>query len=422
MKRRTFLKGISSVAALSLLPSRAEAQSTYNGPLYVFVHAGGAWDPTIFCDPKASNRSVDLKKLKTSKSGSNIKYPDLGTNDYRFSQFFDTYGEKLLIINGINAQTNGHVTGARYAATGRLLDGNPSLSALLAAIHMPKSPLAFMGSGGYAGTKGIVPKISIPSSDTLAQMVSPNVQTFDSTNKAITFYPKNTYESMLSLRQMRMNRLKERQSLESVRRSIAQFSDTHLNRKELKKIMQYMPADMNSHPKRDNEIFTKGRIAIAGYKAGLTVSVNLSIGGFDTHGDNDKSQIKALCRYFEGIDLLMQEAQTQGIENDIVIMMVSEFGRSPNYNSQNGKGHGTTTSYMVMGKGFVGNRVVGHTDDDFNFLKVDPRTLKPNVNGVHITPEHVHKALREKLGIASHPLASKTFPLGPTVETLPLFL
>jgi len=66
-----------------------------------------------------------------------------------------------------------------------------------------------------------------------------------------------------------------------------------------------------------------------------------------------------------------------------------------------------------------GNRVVGHTDELHNALKVNPKTLKPDQSkGVNILPSHVHLALRQYLGLEG--FANEAgFRLD--VESLPLF-
>ena len=49
---------------------------------------------------------------------------------------------------------------------------------------------------------------------------------------------------------------------------------------------------------------------------------------------------------------------------------------------------------------YLGNRVVGITDGLHNALKINPSTLqRDDIDGVRLYPKHVHKALRNYLGI-----------------------
>jgi hypothetical protein len=54
---------------------------------------------------------------------------------------------------------------------------------------------------------------------------------------------------------------------------------------------------------------------------------------------------------------------------------------------------------MAMGAGVQGNRVIGGTDDHVQALKVDPVSLALSENGVTLTPEHIHVALRQMAGV-----------------------
>ena len=79
----------------------------------------------------------------------------------------------------------------------------------------------------------------------------------------------------------------------------------------------------------------------------------------------------------------------------------SDFGRTPHYNSDNGKDHWPIGSVIVMEKNVAWtNRSVGLTDEGHNALSINPSTLeRDDQNGTIIYPKHVHKALRRHLGI-----------------------
>ena len=101
---------------------------------------------------------------------------------------------------------------------------------------------------------------------------------------------------------------------------------------------------------------------------------------------------------------VMDEAERQGIADKVIVLVGSEFGRTPYYNEDLGKDHWPITSMMLMGPGITGGRVIGGTDDEFLARTVDPVTLALDPSGVHITPAHINAALRELAGIADDPL------------------
>ena len=100
----------------------------YTGKLFVFVQAQGGWDPTSFCDPK-TNVSGELKINHWADSdeireAGNIRYAPFGDNQ----TFFEKYYRRMLVINGVDAQTNSHTAGVVHnlerAHFGRLSDNH----------------------------------------------------------------------------------------------------------------------------------------------------------------------------------------------------------------------------------------------------------------------------------------------------------
>jgi uncharacterized protein (DUF1501 family) len=160
-----------------------------------------------------------------------------------------------------------------------------------------------------------------------------------------------------------------------------------------------------------NPLVRQAQLALAAFKAGLSVSANLTLGGFDTHGDHDDSHYPRLQELLEGVDFIVEEGERQGLSDRLVVVVGSDFGRTPHYNDGNGKDHWSITSMLLMGPGIKGDRVIGTTDEGHRPIEVDPKTLAPAPGkGVRITPEHVHEALRKLAGIDGSDVAAH-FPL-----------
>ncbi|MDQ7042081.1 MAG: DUF1501 domain-containing protein [Sulfurimonas sp.] len=442
MLRRNFLKYTSVVAAMALFPNTLSA-ATNSAPLWVFVQASGGWDPTSFCDPKgyldedldsnsnptsaAMNRSFANADIATSTSAPAIKYAPVGgrvdnnavdnsNQYYQFSTFFDTYGSELLVVNGIDTQTNGHDAGRRYMMSGKLSEGFPALSALIAGIRMPSSPLAFITGGGYDETFGVVAGTRLNNMNAINELAFVNRY-----NDTINYLHKNDFERLQAANAARTQRTISSQKLESVKKLAQQYGLAHSGSNELEKLVEFLPDDINTHPDRNNTVFSQGRFAMAGYKAGLTASVNISIGGFDTHGNHDANHIPRLARLLKGVDLLKQEAINQGIADNVIFVIGSEFGRTPSYNGGNGKDHWSVSSMMFMGKGIQGGRVIGASTHGHDALKINPITLEEDANGINITYAHINKAMRKFAQIQDDNLITQYYPLPGTLEDLDIF-
>ena len=158
------------------------------------------------------------------------------------------------------------------------------------------------------------------------------------------------------------------------------------------------------------------QIALLAFKSGVSVSADLLHGGFDTHENHDVEQAALLAYLTDAIDYLWTYAETLDLADRLVVVIASDFGRTPHYNEDNGKDHWPISSVVVMEKNTSwGNRVVGETDEGHNALAINPSTLRADTNGTIIYPKHVHKALRRYLGVESHPVVSP-FPLNQTED------
>jgi len=100
----------------------------------------------------------------------------------------------------------------------------------------------------------------------------------------------------------------------------------------------------------------------------------------------------------------------------------SEFGRTPGYNSGNGKDHWSVSSMMFMGRGIKGGRILGSSTHRHSAKKVNATTLDNDDNGIEITYAHINKALRKLAGIESNKLITQYYPLSGEIEDLNLFV
>lgn len=92
--------------------------------------------------------------------------------------------------------------------------------------------------------------------------------------------------------------------------------------------------------------------------------VTLSIGGWDTHSSNFKTLKKQLPEVDRGVANLVQDLHDRGMENDVVVVMWGEFGRTPKINgSDAGRDHWSPAmSAMVAGGGLKMGQAVGATN------------------------------------------------------------
>jgi uncharacterized protein (DUF1501 family) len=413
--RRDFLKLCGLVGLGLAVPFRpsvacaaAKKDEPYAGPYYVVFNASGGWDTTYLMDPKGINginrlyKEGDILTKGAHKYAPNKKHAKGGMCN---EDFYAEFGNELLTLNGLDYSVNNHSPGARYMATGKLDSlAYPTFAALVAACRGPDCPLAFLTFGNYSATGNLVAMSRIPYLPSLRKIASTDaVEGNDRAPYHDQFVLDRIEQALREVHEASASR----PQLPRAERGGNMLYAAQVSSKALQRVTQYIPKTI---PK--DRLSQQAEIALASFKAGVCVSANLDIGQFDSHANNDRDQMKLIPEFLAGISYLVRRAGELKVRDQLVVVIQSEMGRTPNYNAGNGKDHWSIGSAMFLGRGIKGNRVIGATDEKQFALPLDPQTLKPSKDrGIRVRPEHIHESLRLLSGVADHPLCKK-FPLG----------
>jgi uncharacterized protein (DUF1501 family) len=187
--------------------------------------------------------------------------------------------------------------------------------------------------------------------------------------------------------------------LPKIRESMRTLYTARSGSNELKLLQQYLP-----DPLPDGPLQSQAAVALAAYRAGIAISANLSIGGFDTHGNHDDGHFPRLQQVVEGLDYILDQVEQLGIADKVFVAVGSDFGRTPGYNDGNGKDHWPITSMMFAGAGVAGNRVLGATSERHGGFGFDLGSLQPVLNdeAPRLHPGHINKTLRAHAGLSEH--------------------
>ena len=111
LTRRRFIQGLTAAAASGMLAGvsgRANGATTYTGKFLINLQLTGGLDVTSFGDPKTNvvGKPVINNWAKTDSTlqAGNIPYAPFAANQ----KFFEKYYRDILLINGVDAQTNSH--------------------------------------------------------------------------------------------------------------------------------------------------------------------------------------------------------------------------------------------------------------------------------------------------------------------------
>ena len=426
MRRRTILKGLLGFAGTAVTGLRMPLVNAadYQGKLFVFVQADGGWDPTSFCDPKTNtpgepviNHWAEQDEIHTA---GNIPYAPFANNE----AFFDKYYRRMLVINGVDAQTNSHTVGVVHNWSGRNSEGYPTTTALLSAHYAYDQPVSYLSFGGYAETGGVARYTRLNNADLLRNIAQPAV----TGDPAWRFVSKEDWAAIRVRQASRASRLvaepellptaaRNRQLYESAFGSVGglkAYADAIPPEEELEQPVEY---ETSSGNRFGSDLRRQVQLTVLAFKTGVSVSADMFLGGFDTHATHDADHEWLLGNLTDSVDYLWDYAEEHGVADRMVVVLGSDFGRTNSYNSQNGKDHWPIGSFVIMEKNQPWtDRVVGETDDLHFARRINPMSLeRDDATGTIIYPKHVHKALRRYLGIENTPGAMR-FPFNNTED------
>jgi uncharacterized protein (DUF1501 family) len=91
--------------------------------------------------------------------------------------------------------------------------------------------------------------------------------------------------------------------------------------------------------------------------------VEVNLGGWDTHDDNfDRVEANANI-LDEALAALLPDLESRGLLDETLVVVASEFGRSPKINQNNGRDHYPKAfTTLLAGGGVKGGQVYGATD------------------------------------------------------------
>ena len=422
MRRRTLLKALVATGAAAAgfrLPLVHAAD--HRGKLFVFVQADGGWDPTSFCDPKANTPGEPVinhwAERDEVRQAGRIPYAPFARNQ----AFFEKYHRRMLVINGVDAQTNSHTVGIVHNWSGRNSEGYPTTTALLAAHYAPELPVPYLSFGGYSVTSGLTRFTRIDNADLLRDIANPTwdmpgQEVFsEAARVALESHLAATAKRLASAPNLLPGDVRHRAFYRSAfaTEGLKAYADAIPPEDELEQEERYDGRDRDFY----STLRRQAQLAVLAFRTGVAVSADLWLGGFDTHATHDPDHEWLLGNLTDSVDYLWDYAEEHGVADRMVVVIGSDFGRTNFYNAQSGKDHWPIGSFVVMEKNqpWTG-RAVGETDGLHFAHRINPRTLRrDDRGGTIIYPKHVHKALRRYLGIANTPGAQR-FPFNNTED------
>lgn len=148
-------------------------------------------------------------------------------------------------------------------------------------------------------------------------------------------------------------------------------------------------------PKAEREGFGDTRFgrgchaAIRLVEAGVRC-VEVTLNGWDTHINNHEGQLKRKQELDPGLASLIKGLKERDLYDDTIILVATEFGRTPKLNVTDGRDHWPNGFSILMGGGGLrSGQVIGETDP----------TGKSQDPAEKVWVEDIHATILNRLGI-----------------------
>ena len=271
------------------------------------------------------------------RQAGNIPYAPFAGNQ----MFFDKYFARMLVINGVDAQTNSHTAGVVHTWSGRVSEAFPAMTALLAAHFAPTAAVSYLNFGGYSQTAGVTRYTRIDNPRQVNNITYPNQEQSDPLQ---TYLEPADWQLLRGYRDNQLaNLIAEPNQMPRSSRNRSYLHSAFGSSTDLSEFAALIPPESQLQPPEQfldfwSTLRRQAQIAMLAFKAGVSVSADLYLGGFDTHQNHDRDHEPLLANLTSGIDYLWDYAELQGMA-DRLVAVASDFGRTPHYNVDDGKDH-----------------------------------------------------------------------------------
>ena len=364
----TGLSGIALGAGMVPFQSLAASQSNLN---FVFVFNGGGWDPTRVFANCFDQRAVDMELDAGISQIGDLRWVD-HVDRPSVTAFFNRFHSQSTIFNGLLVPSVAHGSCRRLMMTGTSNDGASDWAAIIAgeSSYGLALPQMVLSGPSYPGQHGTSVTRAGTSGQLNALLSGQVLEWSDQPTERPSTKMEDRMDSYLIRRAAAAvesaNLPKEQALYEAYEASL-------LRGVELKDLQQVINWSASG------DLTSQGNLAAQLLSMGIsrTIMMNHGGSGWDTHQNNDATQSQSWESLFGGLLDMADRFSTlpgnQGgsLLDETCIVVMSEMGRTPALNGNEGKDHWPYTSALVMGPGLQGGRVIGATDEFYYGERID---------------------------------------------------
>ncbi len=188
--------------------------------------------------------------------------------------------------------------------------------------------------------------------------------------------PESISESADQARQQLRNRTnrrygqRRRKQVSEANTYVFDTAVTLMKRQELFDVTSFAPRDVQRYG--EHEIGRHMLQARKMLQAGVRF-VKVNSYGWDTHGDNFNGHVSLVGKFDQAFGAVIEDLQERGMLENVLVIAMSEFGRTPRINGHIGRDHWPEAWSLAMaGAGIKKGVVAGETNDKGTWVESQP--------------------------------------------------
>ncbi len=288
------------------------------------------------------------------------------TGDYQISEYLPNlakHGDKMAVINSMMSKTGAHQQGNYLAHTSYEMRGtikHPAMGSWLLTFQDRLNPTlpgnVVIGGGSRHPGAGFFPAkvgpLMIGAPDRGLQNVKAKMEQDD-------------FEFRVGLSKQLGQQFASRYDYKAVN----SYSEMYDDAMKLMKSEDLEAFDLSNEPESVRKMygednFGKGCLLARRLVENDVRFVEVSLGGWDTHQSNF-NRVPERCEILDrGMSALISDLELRGLLDDTLIVLATEFGRTPRINQNVGRDHYPKAfSAVLAGGGIVGGQKFGKSDE-----------------------------------------------------------
>lgn len=397
-RREALIGGLAlGAAALSASPARAALDPSARR--FLFIYTSGGWDPLCAFAPLHGPGVHAEPEATLAMAGAlpYVSHPQRPSVD----RFFEQHHASLAVVNGLHVPSVSHAVALRLMTTGKVSGAGGDWPTRIAAAQAQDFlvPHLLVGGPGFFGDLGMY-----------VARASSSTQLADLSSGAILAQSELPVDMPAPQDSQAVDAWLAQENAARSERSAAQARLAQGYASSLERAAALRGIDAELSLSGGDAFPEQLRLGINALATGLSRSVTLNhpersaLTRWDTHANSHMQQSELFEDLFaQLLGLAETLATTPGVQaptlaEEVVVVVLSEMGRTPLLNSAGGKDHWPYTSALLFGPGVRGGQALGGFDQGLVGQRMDPESGAVDPEGALIGQDTLGATLLDLAG------------------------